>query len=577
MPLDMYTQTLPVSVRKTTGKPSKKKDQIVINPEINNKINEEKESTAVMAFGRFNPPTVGHEKLIHKVAQVAKEHDGSAHVIASHTENKPKDPLPQNKKIGYLKKVAPESVHVSGSSKAEPSFLHAAKKINEAGHKHLVMVAGSDRVNEYKEKLNHYNGKEGHYNFKSIKVVSSGERDPDAEGVEGMSGTKMRAHARAGEMSKFKSGLPKALHPHAEEIANHIKSVNENVDYLFKQEFTTISPQEFDLIEKHSQDQISDSAHLKLLAISEEHGMPLAVLEQVVLRGVHEWYDQPTDNKTAEQNGFNRLNSFINKGQAYQIDADLAEGLKNPKDNPCWKGFKPVGTKKKNGKEVPNCVPEEFNLNIDEKFKQTFHNLELVEGPSDTTPRPGPYEVAIHNTDTGEKLKHYKIKHATSVFHAQNIARKIAGQDSDLKSHPRQKINVVKHPDIKENLEINEISTETKLRYVAKAASSTNEPKSDESHSDYVERVGKRLSGIKKALRKTSPADRFQKESVQIPDKMTRKLKKVSDQLDKSVKTHHKQSELIKKLVSQDVPDVKEEKNCGCGQNPCITHGNNKK
>jgi len=121
-------------------------------------------------------------------------------------------------------------VHVGGSSKETPSFLHIAKKLHDSGHKHLVMVAGSDRVDEYKEKLNKYNNKEGHYSFKSIKVVSAGSRDPDAEGVEGMSGTKMRAHARAGEMKHFKSGLPKALHPHAQEIANHIRSVKEGLE-----------------------------------------------------------------------------------------------------------------------------------------------------------------------------------------------------------------------------------------------------------------------------------------------------------------------------------------------------------
>ena len=196
-------------------------------------INESAEKTATFAFGRFNPPTVGHEKLIQKVSDVANEHGGSAHVVASHSEGESKNPLPQKAKIGYLKKVSPKGVTVSGSTKEEPTFLHAAAKLHAAGHKHLVMVAGSDRKDHYEKLLNQYNnvaGKHGHYNFKSIKVVSSGERDPDSEGVEGMSGTKMRAHARAGEMKDFKSGLPKALHPQATEIANHIKSVKEEVD-----------------------------------------------------------------------------------------------------------------------------------------------------------------------------------------------------------------------------------------------------------------------------------------------------------------------------------------------------------
>lgn len=196
-------------------------------------ITEAPEKTAAFAFGRFNPPTVGHEKLINKVKSVADEHNADAHIVASHSEGTAKDPVPAKAKVGYLKHVAPEGTTVSGSSKESPSFLHTAAKLHSQGYKHLVMVAGSDRVDEYHKTLNRYNnvaGRHGHYNFKSIKVVSAGQRDPDAEGVEGMSGTKMRAHARAGEMKQFKSGLPKALHPHAEEIANHIKAVKEDFE-----------------------------------------------------------------------------------------------------------------------------------------------------------------------------------------------------------------------------------------------------------------------------------------------------------------------------------------------------------
>lgn len=210
-------------------------NKLDFSPELDTKrIQEAKESTAVFAFGRFNPPTVGHEKIIHKVHQIAKDHDGKAHIVASHTQGTSKDPLPQDKKLEYLHKVAPEGVHVSGSSKEHPNFLTAAKKLHDAGHKHLVMVAGSDRVDNYRETLHKYNGKEGHYNFKSIKVVSAGQRDPDSEGVEGMSGTKMRAHARAGEHEKFKSGLPKALHPHAKEISDQIRSVKESAEEILE-------------------------------------------------------------------------------------------------------------------------------------------------------------------------------------------------------------------------------------------------------------------------------------------------------------------------------------------------------
>ena len=195
-------------------------------------LQEETEKKAVFAFGRFNPPTTGHEKLIHKVESEAKKSGAQAHIIASHSENSGKNPLPKEKKVDYLKKVAAKDTHVSHSSSEHPTLLHQLSNLHKSGVKHLTMVAGSDRVKDYHDLIHKYNGQEskhGHYNFKSIKVVSAGHRDPDAEGTSGMSGTKMREHARSGNMKAFKSGLPKALHPHAEEIANHIRSVKEDI------------------------------------------------------------------------------------------------------------------------------------------------------------------------------------------------------------------------------------------------------------------------------------------------------------------------------------------------------------
>ena len=218
------------------AKGKKLKDVINIRPKV--KMAEATNGKhAVMTFGRMNPPTTGHEKLIHKTHQVAQKHGTKANIILSHSHDKKNNPLPQKHKINYVKKIHP-GVNVSGSDKQSPSFLHHAKKLHQAGHDHLHVVAGSDRVGDYKKILHKYNGHKDHYNFKSITVHSAGQRDPDSEGTSGISGTKMRAHARAGDHKSFKAGLPKSLHSQHKKIMSHINEEIENAEWeeLFTEE-----------------------------------------------------------------------------------------------------------------------------------------------------------------------------------------------------------------------------------------------------------------------------------------------------------------------------------------------------
>ena len=112
-------------------------------------IVEEKEKSATFAYGRFNPPTVGHEKLIHKVESHAKETGGEAHIIASHSEGTGKNPVPTKAKVGYIKKVVAKGTHVGSSDKEHPTLLHQLSHLHKSGVQHISMVAGSDRVKEY--------------------------------------------------------------------------------------------------------------------------------------------------------------------------------------------------------------------------------------------------------------------------------------------------------------------------------------------------------------------------------------------------------------------------------------------
>lgn len=195
---------------------------------------EAQEKTAVFTYGRNNPPTVGHEKLFNKTMEVAKKHGTQAHIFTSHSQDSKKNPLSGEHKVELIKHAYPEA-HVASSSKEMPSMLHIAKHLHQQGHKHLVMVAGSDRVDEYKQKLHQYNGThEGAlYNFKSINVVSAGQRDPDAEGAAGMSGTKLRSHAIAGHKEKFKSGLMSGLSDEHKENVYHAVRKALKVDEIY--------------------------------------------------------------------------------------------------------------------------------------------------------------------------------------------------------------------------------------------------------------------------------------------------------------------------------------------------------
>lgn len=160
--------------------------------------------TVVFAFGRFNPPTTGHELLIKAVKKLAANNNAAHAIYASKTQNTKKDPLPVDKKIQYLNMLFPGTNFVAASAEVA-SFIQAAEQLNKK-YKNLIMVAGSDRVPEYTRILNTYNGK--NFNFDSIQVISAGERDPDADNASGMSATKMRTAAAKGEYADFKKGLP---------------------------------------------------------------------------------------------------------------------------------------------------------------------------------------------------------------------------------------------------------------------------------------------------------------------------------------------------------------------------------
>ena len=189
--------------------------------------------TVVFAFGRFNPISTGHELLANKVAEVAKKHSAKALVVPSSTQDSKKNPLAVQDKLKYMKKAF-KNVEVSVAGR---TFIEVAKSLSESGIKHLIMVAGSDRVDQYQKLLNTYNGKDFH--FDSVSVVSAGERDPDAEGVTGISGTKLREAAAKNDFKTFRAGTPKGLSDadvkKLMELVRHGMKINENINLKFEE------------------------------------------------------------------------------------------------------------------------------------------------------------------------------------------------------------------------------------------------------------------------------------------------------------------------------------------------------
>ena len=159
----------------------------------------------VFTFGRMNPPTVGHEKLVAKVNEVAKRQKATPLVYLSHTQNKKKDPLSYDQKIKFATKSFGKIVVKSRSK----TIIQILQELESKKYTDITMVVGSDRVEDFKGLLNKYNGKD--YTFNSIEIVSAGARDPDAEGVEGMSASKMRSLVADGEMEEFHTGAPSKL------------------------------------------------------------------------------------------------------------------------------------------------------------------------------------------------------------------------------------------------------------------------------------------------------------------------------------------------------------------------------
>ena len=160
-------------------------------------------------FGRYNPPTIGHEVLFDAVKKQARS--GAYRIYTSKSQDKKKNPLEFKEKIKFVRKMFPKHARsVMGDNNIRTVF-DIVNALYEQGFTNITMVVGSDRVIEFQALLDKYNGvkaRHGFYNFEQINVVSAGERDPDSEGASGMSASKLREYAQQNDLANFAKGLP---------------------------------------------------------------------------------------------------------------------------------------------------------------------------------------------------------------------------------------------------------------------------------------------------------------------------------------------------------------------------------
>ena len=416
-------------------------------------IDEAPRKTIAFTFGRFNPPTIGHEKLIKKVKSISAN---DYRIYLSRSEDPKKNPLSPRQKLDVMKKMFPQ---YASKIMINPTnmILDIATDLYKKGFTEIFMVVGSDRVREFETILNKYNdvrSRHGYYNFDNINVVSAGERDPDAEGAMGMSASKMRAAASKNDLVSFKKGLPSSFR-NADALMKQVRqgmklaasygSIGHHQGYAYKPIAS---------LEQFEQQQIRDMYiremvfnvgdkinNIKLniegkvvrrgtnyVLIEDENNnlhkswiwdcLPLSSDKEAIVREYNTNVDYgfeavsnidedkkdghtrrlPQDKSIGSKKGsqpkkyykglkkdvkgkrdafFKRQDTTDTTPSSYKA----APGDKDAKTKPskhtkkfkqmygeytmseaCWKGFKQVGMKKKNGKTVPNCVPESMSI-----------------------------------------------------------------------------------------------------------------------------------------------------------------------------------------------------------------------
>ncbi len=435
-------------------------DGMVTDKEVQDlEIHEAREKSMVFTFGRFNPPTIGHQKLIQKVLSLPAD---EKKIYLSRSQDSKKNPLEPNAKLRFMRdmfKFARRNLELNPTN----MVLDLMTSIHKKGFTDVTMVVGSDRVREFENILIKYNqvkSRHGYYDFDTIKVVSAGDRDPDADGAVGMSASKMRDAAAKGDKVSFKKGLPATyrspadvdrifgsvrvgmglkpslaasyggmMHSAPEKPVVSLKEFEQNqIRDLYVREMIFNVGDKVDYVKEDIQGQVKRRGTNYVVLEDNNNNLhkawiwdciPIAADREVEVReynldvdygfkavsNIEEDLDKTPQDKTVAKKpgtqpkkyykdlkkGDKEKRADFFKRQKYKKSDDEddykpAPGDKDAKTKPskhtlkykkmfgelrkdlqdaCWKGYKQVGMKDKNGKKVPNCVPEAYDIGHD--------------------------------------------------------------------------------------------------------------------------------------------------------------------------------------------------------------------
>src|SRR6056300_490170 len=394
------------------------------------KIKEAKGKSIAFTFGRFNPPTIGHEKLINKVAQ---QRTDDYRIYLSKSEDTSKNPLNARVKLATMKQMFPRH---SRNILLNPSnmILDIVTDLYKRGYSNITMVAGSDRVREFDTILKKYNGvksRHGLYDFDSISVASAGERDPDAEGATGMSASKMRAAAKSKDFASFKKGLPSgfANSKNAQDLFRNVRkgmmlaaSFDADSAFRFKPFITASTKEELDkmtlrdkYISEHLYDvgDIVDDMESNVTGVIIRRGTNYVTLEDEEMSLHKCWLynimETPVYSIKLEKRSMNLKEK---RKLAYDSDSDKSAYKQSPADKVAktkpskhTKRFKQMygelktKTEKepeKRGNEfVPDNVPEAYDIGHD----YAKYTSSITPGEKNYSPKHqgGPYKPSKHS------------------------------------------------------------------------------------------------------------------------------------------------------------------------------------